>query len=212
MTKPSNGTSKLRLWLRLCGPAFIDPTFAAGFALWLAWQVLREIVPRIFVFLSATLLALVLVWPVPLAAKWDEMSRLATNWKMRAVITLGCGIIGTLLYITRETMRTLYGIAEILVGLAACWVAIGQSSKSGIEGAITLGSGLYIIVRGFDNIGKAKKEKAEAKAKAEEEERKRAATAKQVPAELWRMLVSPYAIPPENPFRKILAETKKNNK
>jgi hypothetical protein len=213
MAKPPNGISKLRLWLAQCGPAAIDPTFAPGLLVWLAWQVFREIVPRFFVFLSATLLTLVLVWPVPLVAKWDQMSKLATtDWKMRALITLACGIIGALLYITKKAMRTLYGIAEILVGLAACWVAIGQNLKSGIEGAIALGSGLYIIVRGIDNILKAKEEKVKAKAQAEEEEKKRAATAKQVPSELWRMFVSPYAIPPENPFRKILAEAKKDSK
>jgi hypothetical protein len=161
------------------------PTFAE----WMTWQTLRQVVPKMFAAASVALLAFVLLWPVPLIAAWDSVARFSSTWTTRLLVTAICGVIGALLYITRRTMRWLYGAAEIAVGLAACWVAIGQSSKSGVEGAITLGSGLYIIVRGFDNCGVARAEK-----------RKLAEEQQKVRSEFIKRLLTPSGVSPQNPF------------
>src|SRR5690349_22556613 len=199
---------KISMWLAQCGAALWDPAFAASSALWLAYKILHEFVPGLFVVLSVTLFTLVLGWPVALVATWDSITGLATDWTSRAIITGLCGVVGLLLYITKRTMQTAYGISEVFVGLAACWGAVGRRPQSGLEGAIaaavTLGGGLYIIVRGLSNCGEAKEKKANAKAEAEEKNKQWAAAQERVSAALfWRNLTSPYGITPENPIQRL---------
>jgi hypothetical protein len=187
---------EIKFWMLQWAPTFI---------VWMIWQTVREIAPKVFLVISAAVLGLILLWPVPLVVMWNSVTQFSSTWSARLTVTVICGVVGTLLYFTRETMRLLYGTAEILVGLAACWAAIGQTSKAGIEGAIALGGGLYIIVRGIENCRKARERKTEL------------AQAPIPPQELaspvfLKYLLSPAAIPPQNPFATFIQRGPKGHK
>jgi hypothetical protein len=47
-----------------------------------------------------------------------------------------------------------YGLFEVFVGAIAIWIAIHTSGRSLVETAIPFFGGIYIIVRGLDNIDK----------------------------------------------------------
>jgi hypothetical protein len=57
------------------------------------------------------------------------------------------------LYILRSKQRFVYGSIEVIVGIAAISTTIfSQSSSPGLALLIAVSSGIYIIVRGLDNI------------------------------------------------------------
>ena len=61
--------------------------------------------------------------------------------------------VGYLLYVFRTKRRTAYGITEIVVGITTVWFSALDASQGPNIGHLvaTLG-GIYIIVRGLDNV------------------------------------------------------------
>jgi hypothetical protein len=44
-----------------------------------------------------------------------------------------------------------YGIGEVCVGIAICWVGLNSANTEGLASAMPLAAGVYVIVRGLDN-------------------------------------------------------------
>jgi hypothetical protein len=51
----------------------------------------------------------------------------------------------------KQNSRRLYDLGEMFIGACACWVGLASVNSSQLSAALTLCSGLYIIVRGLDN-------------------------------------------------------------
>jgi hypothetical protein len=100
-------------------------------------------------------IACILLWPVVLAAFWQPIYTAAQMLWIRVVATVVCLLIGCLLYLARTFMPPVYGVAEIMVGAAACWAGLGKpSGGAALSGALALAAGLYVIVEGIVNVVK----------------------------------------------------------
>jgi ABC-type dipeptide/oligopeptide/nickel transport system permease subunit len=67
-------------------------------------------------------LALDLVsWPAFARLLWKDIIAAASTPWIHFAITIGCALLALLLYGARSVAPQVYGIAEILVGLAVCW-------------------------------------------------------------------------------------------
>lgn len=60
--------------------------------------------------------------------------------------------MGVLLYALRRLARYYYGVAETSFALALIYVSVAQLQTSGTYGAFALGSAVYVLVRGIDNL------------------------------------------------------------
>lgn len=66
-------------------------------------------------------------------------------------------VAGVLLFAIRQRFRLTYGVAEVLAGVYAAYEALSRITDVNlltIAGAFQVLGGLYIVVRGMDNIGK----------------------------------------------------------
>ena len=59
--------------------------------------------------------------------------------------------IGWFLFKLRTDHRMFYGIGEVCVGIAICWVGLNGANTEGLASAMPLAAGVYVIVRGLDN-------------------------------------------------------------
>ena len=114
----------------------------------------------VVVLISFVLFALLLiavsflfVWPFALVRFWSYITSAAHSpWK-RILITVGLTVLGVSLYLARSFARSLYGVAEMLAGVAFCWAGLVPPVSSGRWGpAGSIVGGIYIIVRGMDNL------------------------------------------------------------
>jgi hypothetical protein len=61
----------------------------------------------------------------------------------------------------RQNIRVWYGVIESIVGIITAYIAFYQANNpQNIDFAIKISAGLYIIVRGLDNIEKSFTKKA----------------------------------------------------
>jgi len=99
---------------------------------------------------SATLAVLAGYWSSPYY--WPLVARSVATAFFFPVF----GAAGAVLFYWRQHYRLQYGVFEVLIGVAAAWYA-AVHSPSGIlfERALQLSAGLYIVVRGLDNVDKA---------------------------------------------------------
>jgi|ERR1700730_246642 len=74
---------------------------------------------------------------------------ISNEWAMIPALLVSAGF-----YRLRGTHPFIYGLAEILVGMTATWSGIHAGTTSLIAQAIAFFGGLYIIVRGLDNVDK----------------------------------------------------------
>ncbi len=85
----------------------------------------------------------------------DQIVRTVTVWGTLVAV----GVIGLLLYALRGRQRLAYGVAEAAIGfLTAAKILLAPTfdiKSAGVSGGLGLLGGLYIMVRGLDNIGKA---------------------------------------------------------
>jgi hypothetical protein len=108
----------------------------------------------LFLLLITTLLA----WPFVAAALWPYISAgLQLTWVKVIALAVLVGV-GWLLFQVRENFRWFYGIGEVCVGIAACWVGLNSANTEGLASAIALATGVYVIVRGLDNYYQGMKE------------------------------------------------------
>jgi|SRR5579859_7219076 len=111
---------------------------------------------RLLVFLVGILLVLgavlLFVWPFALAASWDSLIQAAHSPWERAAVTTALAVLGFLLYLARRFARLWYGAAETVVGIAFCWAGLGSVSAISWASAGSVVGGVYVIVRGLDNL------------------------------------------------------------
>jgi hypothetical protein len=118
-----------------------------------------RIVTRValFSFQVATIAVLVLIvllvaWPLLFGAMWGRLRAPMLESVWWRFLGVGClGLVALGLYLARRYYRVVYGMAEIAIGLAACWAALGAATAPPLVVALTLASGVYVIVRGVDN-------------------------------------------------------------
>ena len=107
---------------------------------------------------SLALTIFVVVWPGVLVALWELISKAAAQALLVRIVAAGsCIIIGLLLFLARTRMPGAYALAEIVVGVAACWVGFGIPPDKPLPGALALVGGLYGIVIGIGNLIEALK-------------------------------------------------------
>jgi hypothetical protein len=65
--------------------------------------------------------------------------------------------LGILLYWIKSAHTKLYGVGELVFAAVAMWYALHalyETSQNGLANLLALIGGLYVMVRGLDNIGK----------------------------------------------------------
>lgn len=97
-------------------------------------------------------LVLLFGWPFVLAGFWQSLRESMASIWVRGFVTALLAVVAVLLYFMRTAWRALYGAAEIVIGIAACWSGLGSSAASELSARLTVASGVYIIVRGLDNL------------------------------------------------------------
>jgi hypothetical protein len=85
------------------------------------------------------------------ALLWSRFHSIQGHWWVR-VIAVGCPAgIAYLFYTIRRDYRAPYGLAEIAMGLVACWVVLRNMQADRMTITIGLAASVYFIVRGIDN-------------------------------------------------------------
>jgi hypothetical protein len=92
--------------------------------------------------------ALVVVWKY-----WNWVTETFSS----SLVGIGAVIVGALFFWFRTNFQFVYGIIELVVGA----VAVGQLSSIDANSVVKALAGLYIIVRGLDNLEKDLKERSD---------------------------------------------------
>jgi hypothetical protein len=103
-------------------------------------------------FLISIVALLTLAWPWPIIFLWQRVLVIAANPILRTVGVILLLLSGLLLYLARTYVRPIYGLVEVLIGIATCWVGLSNPSAQAISASFAVVGGVYIIIRGFDNI------------------------------------------------------------
>jgi hypothetical protein len=127
----------------------ISRSIARGFVI--SWNRLSLFI--LYGFLIAGLVGaiIILAWPVLILWFSPTLSNIISTYWGRILGLVILGLLSFALYLVRENLRKLYGIAEIVVGLVACWAGFGKLMSETLGGTIALAGGVYIMVRGIDN-------------------------------------------------------------
>jgi hypothetical protein len=138
-----------------------------------SWQrtVVRSVVSGVgalgaaSVVAAGVVLVLALAWPFVLAGVWEHVRAAVETPARRAAVVFVLLMLAVGLHMIRARFRSAYGLAEVAVGLAACWVALQKADVGGLAIGLTLASGVYVMVRGLDNVaqGRVKQVKAAAR-------------------------------------------------
>lgn len=101
----------------------------------------------------AILVILLLAWPVALYANWNFIPTALVGHNYGRALVVGLLLFsGFLLYLSRVYMRPVYGFIEIFIGCMSCWSALTYPSGTTLPATLSLVGGIYIIIRGFDNM------------------------------------------------------------
>lgn len=107
----------------------------------------------LFEIIMIGLIAITLfLWPWVLVLFWARIIAFTVYPETRLLVVVLITITGFLLYLARAHMRPLYGLAEIMIGAATCWAILGNTSASKLVAGFAMAAGVYVIVRGFDNL------------------------------------------------------------
>ena len=122
------------------------------------WKKAKEWVVAIATVALGFSLALDLVlWPAFAVLIWNDIVAAANKPWIHFAITIGCALLALLLYGARRVAPQIYGIAEILAGLAVCWVGLAprpSDSHEALAGVLAVVGGIYVIVEGVENCKK----------------------------------------------------------
>jgi hypothetical protein len=108
-------------------------------------------VPLVTVSLIS-LLVIVLPWlPIIL---WESILEITANVYLRIIVLILLTIIAYLFYLARTFARPVYGLAEVIVGIATCWGGLSYSAPNAhpFTASLAVIGGFYIIIRGIDNM------------------------------------------------------------
>ncbi|OAI53939.1 hypothetical protein AYO47_03900 [Planctomyces sp. SCGC AG-212-M04] len=111
------------------------------------------------------LLAVISLWPAALYWGWNNLRGWADNPYTRFAIVLSIVLLAWILDAGKRCFPRVYGVVEILVGSVVCWQALTIKAASELSVLVALGSGIYVIVRGIDNMGKTSCLKSESDVK-----------------------------------------------
>jgi hypothetical protein len=100
---------------------------------------------------------LVLFWPVLLALIWSRFHAVQGYWWVRVITVIFLSVFAFLFHRIKQSFRRAYGVAEIVMGIVACWIVLRNLQADRMTLAIGLAAAVYFIVRGLDNyfIGKS---------------------------------------------------------
>ena len=113
----------------------------------------RVVAASPYILASALLIALeFLIVQWLLAIYWAYRSVVESGWSFApALITVACFVLGLIVYSIRCRARLAYGMVEVTVGVLASYNS-AQSFRT--TDLIAFAAGLYVIVRGLDNVEK----------------------------------------------------------
>jgi len=88
------------------------------------------------------------VCPAVLAEFWQGVSTAMLDPQFRAGAIIAVIVMGGLFYFAKKLYLCWYGLTEVMVGIAACWVGLGEVPKD-MHTGLSLTCGIYIMVRGL---------------------------------------------------------------
>ena len=94
---------------------------------------------------------IVLLWPFLFALLWSRFHSIQGHWWVRVIAVVCLAGIAYLFYTIRRDYRAPYGLAEIVMGIVACWVVLRNMQADRMTITIGLAASVYFIVRGIDN-------------------------------------------------------------
>lgn len=98
-----------------------------------------------------SLVIIVLLWPFAFALLWSRFHRIQEHWWVRVIAVVCLAGIAYLFYTIKRDYRAPYGLAEIVMGIVACWVVLRNVQADRMTITIGLAASVYFIVRGIDN-------------------------------------------------------------
>jgi len=116
-------------------------------------KILGVVIP-LHLALIVLIAILMLLWPWLLVFFWQQVLTGVANPILRVSAVVLLALSGFLLYLARTYMRPIYGLTEIFIGIATCWVGLTYPNPSAkaLSASLAVFGGIYIIIRGFDNI------------------------------------------------------------
>lgn len=104
------------------------------------------------IVLVGIVVAALFVWPFMVTKFWEDVRGVTEAEGPRLLVVFVLAVGAFLFYLARVYIRPFYGLAEILIGAAACWAGLGNRSVGALAGSLAVASGVYIMIRGFDNL------------------------------------------------------------
>ncbi len=104
------------------------------------------------ILIIALLVVLVLAAPWTITFFWEQILIIAASPLFRGIAVFILLITSFLLYLARTYMRPIFGLAEVAVGIATCWGVLSNPPANTLLASLAVVGGVYIMVRGFDNI------------------------------------------------------------
>jgi hypothetical protein len=90
-------------------------------------------------------------WILIVPTAWAQYPQIWHTTFGRSTAVGALLIVAAALYLLRRTARLVYGIAEAVIGVAACWLTLDSAEHGGAATALKLAAAVYLIVRGIDN-------------------------------------------------------------
>jgi hypothetical protein len=99
-----------------------------------------------------------LLWPLLLGSRLIKFQEaMMDSPYIQIACLVGLVALGILYFRIRLLHKSLYGAAEFIIGITSCWLALENlkglsENESAIKYTLPVAAGLYIIVRGCDNM------------------------------------------------------------
>ena len=101
------------------------------------------------------------IWWVPNLANLlkyvKEPIQNSTGWKIVALTIFI--IFSTLLFKLKKRSVLIFGLLELVGGSWTIWATLNKNFENNILYALAIGSGIFLLVKGFENIEKGNEEK-----------------------------------------------------
>lgn len=110
--------------------------------------------PLILIGLVAVLALIIVLWPWAIVMMWQKSLTIMAKPALRVIAVSLIVVFSFLLYLARTYMRPIFGVAEVCIGIATCWGGLSYANPPlrVLPASLAVVGGIYIIIRGFDNI------------------------------------------------------------
>jgi hypothetical protein len=82
-----------------------------------------------------------------------------SKWVLGLIGASGASVVGLSLFYLRENKRLIYALLELGFAFATGWIAVGRvNTQDDLSVWTALGAAAYLVVRGMDNLTKAREE------------------------------------------------------